>query len=139
MDIAFRENAPIQCHRHVCSGTEAGTTTQDAINDNKANIIALHEKLANEDRTRTDQDINRDIGVLEADNILHQSNFGNELNKVEKVVFLHLGTLHQDRCGAKSLELPPSSKREQLRLIETSPSSLQRRMSLAHTPCCRTS
>ena len=83
MDIAFREDAPIHLHR-LCSGTEIGTIAQDGITNDKAAIKLLQEELNDPARIRADDDINNEIGVLEADILLHQTNFDDELSKVKK-------------------------------------------------------
>ena len=44
MDIAFREDAPIQLH-HLCSGTEVGGAAQDGITNDRAAIKTLRDEL----------------------------------------------------------------------------------------------
>ena len=100
MDMTFREDAPNQLF-HLCFGTEAGAATQDAININKA-IVASREELADEHRTRTEQKINTDIGVLEADSVVHQSNFNDELNKVKRASdYLPYILVHSTKTGSE--------------------------------------
>ena len=69
---------------HLCAGTEIGTTAQDGITENKAGIKILKEELENPERERDDHDINTDIAALEADLVVHQTNFDTELAKVKK-------------------------------------------------------
>ena len=101
MDIAFREDAPIQLH-HLCSGTEPGTTAQDGITATKAGIKALQEELDEPTHLRDDADINRDIGILEADIIVHQANFDDELAKVKKASdYLNYILVHSTKTGSE--------------------------------------
>ena len=101
MDIAFREDAPIHLH-HLCSGTEPGTAAQDGITTSKAGIKALQEELADPDHVRDDADINRDIGILEADILVHQANFDDELNKVKKASdYLSYILVHSTKTGSE--------------------------------------
>ena len=85
MDITFREDAPIQLHHDLCSGTEARVTAQDAMNANNTTIVTLREELADDHCNRPEEEVNADIGVLEADNIVHQSDFNEELSRVRQV------------------------------------------------------
>ena len=83
MDIAFREDAPIQLH-HLCSGTEVGAVAQDGITNDRAGIMTLRDELEDPAHLRDDDEINREIGILEADIAVHQVNFDDELSKVKK-------------------------------------------------------
>ena len=81
MDIAFREDAPIHLH-HLCSGTEVGTTAQDGITEDRAAIKILRDELDDPGHLRDEDEINREIAILEAD----QANFDTELGKVKKSI-----------------------------------------------------
>ena len=101
MDIAFREDSPIYLY-HLCAGTEIGTTAQDGITENKAGIKILKEELENPERERDDHDINTDIAALEADLVVHQSNFDPELAKVKKASdYLNYILVHSTKTASE--------------------------------------
>ena len=73
----------MQLH-HLCSGTEAGASAQDALTTNEAASNALREELADDLHTRDDAVIKNDIAVTTADNIVHQNHCNEELSKLKR-------------------------------------------------------
>ena len=101
MDVAFREDAPIQLH-HLCSGTEVGAVAQDALTNNKETVKTFQKELADDLYTRDDAVINKDIAVLEADNIMHQVHFKEKLGKVKRASgYLAYVLVHSTKTGSE--------------------------------------
>ena len=101
MDVAFKEDAPIHLH-HLCSGTDPGTAAQDGITAGRAGIKELQDELADPNHLRDDADINNDISVLEADILVHQTNFDDELSKVKKASdYLSYILVHSTMTGSE--------------------------------------
>ena len=101
MDIAFREDAPIKFH-HLCSGTGVGAASQDGTTNDKAAIKTLREELDDPTHLRADDDISREIGILEADILVHQANFDDELSRVKKASdYLSYILVHSTKTGSE--------------------------------------